>query len=234
MLGDGLALAAEAKPDAIVDVATLTGACIVALGDRTAGVMSNNEQLRGQVVDAAEAAGELVWPLPIPEEMTEKVKSSKLADLRQHNPKAAGGALFAAEFLHAFVGDVPWAHLDIAGPAFNEEGPYGYVPCRRNRLRRPHAGPAGARPRRASAGPGRGRRPRRRPTGRGRRRCGPDAPSRGPTRTSACRSAPVASAGGVGNAAAVANAWMASRSRAERPGTAVRTEPPTPACWRTA
>ena len=128
VLADGLALAAEAKPDAIVDVATLTGACIVALGERTAGVMSNNEELQGQVVDAAKAAGELVWPLPIPEEMTEKVKSSKVADLRQHNPKAAGGALFAAEFLHAFVGDASWAHIDIAGPAFNEEGPYGYVP----------------------------------------------------------------------------------------------------------
>jgi leucyl aminopeptidase len=128
VLGDGLALAVEAKPDAIVDVATLTGACIVALGDRTAGVMSNNEPLQSEVVDAAKTAGELVWPLPIPEEMKEKVKSSKVADLRQHNPKAAGGALFAAEFLHAFVGDVPWAHLDIAGPAYNEEGPYGYVP----------------------------------------------------------------------------------------------------------
>jgi leucyl aminopeptidase len=127
VLGDGLALAAEAKPDAIVDVATLTGACIVALGDRTAGVMSNDEPLRQQVVDAATAAGELVWPLPIPEEMKEKVTSSKVADLRQHNPKPPGGALFAAEFLRAFVGDLPWAHLDIAGPAFNEEGPYGYV-----------------------------------------------------------------------------------------------------------
>jgi leucyl aminopeptidase len=129
VLGDGLALAAETKPDAIVDVATLTGACIVALGERTAGVMSNDEPLREQVVDAAKAAGELVWPLPIPEEMKEKVKSSKVADLRQHNPKPPGGALFAAEFLRAFVGDLPWAHVDIAGPAFNEEGPYGYVPA---------------------------------------------------------------------------------------------------------
>jgi leucyl aminopeptidase len=129
VLGDGLALAVEAKPDAIVDVATLTGACIVALGDRTAGVMSNNDELRIQVVDAAAAAGESVWPLPIPEEMTGKVKSSKVADLRQHNPKPAGGALFAAEFLRSFVAEVPWAHLDIAGPAFNEEGPYGYTPA---------------------------------------------------------------------------------------------------------
>jgi len=129
VLGDGLALAAEAKPNAIVDVATLTGACIVALGDRTAGVMANNDKVRQDVVDAAESAGESVWPLPLPEEMAGKVKSSKIADLRQHNPKPAGGALFAAEFLRSFVGEVPWAHLDIAGPAYNEEGPYNYVPA---------------------------------------------------------------------------------------------------------
>lgn len=129
VLGDGLTLAVEAKPDAIVDLATLTGACIVALGDRTAGVMSNNDDFRSRVLDAAGTAGESLWPLPITEEMSAKVKSSKVADLRQHNPKAAGGALFAAEFLHAFVGDLPWAHLDIAGPAFNEEGPYGYTPA---------------------------------------------------------------------------------------------------------
>jgi leucyl aminopeptidase len=128
VLGDGLTLAAEAKPDAIIDVATLTGACIVALGDRTAGVMSNNDDLRTQVVDAAAAAGESVWPLPITEEMKGKVTSSKVADLRQHNPKPAGGALFAAAFLRSFVGESQWAHLDIAGPAFNEDSPYAYVP----------------------------------------------------------------------------------------------------------
>jgi leucyl aminopeptidase len=129
VLADGLALAAETKPDAIVDVATLTGACIVALGDRTAGVMANNDKVRQDVLDAAQSAGELMWPLPLPEEMAGKVKSSKIADLRQHNPKPAGGALFAGEFLRSFVGDVPWAHLDIAGPAYNEEGPYNYVPA---------------------------------------------------------------------------------------------------------
>ncbi|MFL6089840.1 MAG: leucyl aminopeptidase [Aeromicrobium sp.] len=128
VLGDGLALAAEVKPDAIVDVATLTGACIVALGERTAGVMSNNDDLRAKVVAAADAAGESVWPLPITQEMAGKVTSSKIADLRQHNPKPAGGALFAAAFLRSFVGNAPWAHLDIAGPAFNEDGPYGYTP----------------------------------------------------------------------------------------------------------
>ena len=69
-----------------------------------------------------------MWPLPIPEEMKEKVTSSHVADLRQHNPKSAGGALFAAAFLREFVGDTSWAHLDIAGPAFNDEGPCGYTP----------------------------------------------------------------------------------------------------------
>jgi leucyl aminopeptidase len=128
VLADGLALAAALKPTAIVDVATLTGACIVALGDRTAGLMSNDDSVRRAVLDAATEAGELIWALPLPEEMAGKVKSSKIADLRQHNPKPAGGALFAGEFLRAFVNDVPWAHLDIAGPAHNEEGPYGYVP----------------------------------------------------------------------------------------------------------
>jgi len=129
VLADGLALAAATKPTAIVDVATLTGACIVALGDRTAGLMSNDDKVRQAVLVAADESGESIWALPLPEEMAGKVKSSKIADLRQHNPKPAGGALFAGEFLRAFVNDVPWAHLDIAGPAYNEEGPYGYLPA---------------------------------------------------------------------------------------------------------
>jgi leucyl aminopeptidase len=127
VLGDGLALAAEAKPAAIVDAATLTGACIVALGDRTAGLMANDDKLQGQVLDAATVSGEQIWPLPIPDEIAEKVTSSKVADLRQHNPKPAGGALFAAAFLRKFVGTTPWAHIDLAGPAFNEDSPYGHT-----------------------------------------------------------------------------------------------------------
>jgi leucyl aminopeptidase len=101
----------------------------VALGDRTAGLMSNDDTIRQAVLDAAAEAGEAVWALPLAEEMVARVKSSKVADLRQHTPKPAGGALFAAEFLRAFVNEVPWAHLDIAGPAFNEEGPYDYQPA---------------------------------------------------------------------------------------------------------
>ncbi len=128
VLGDGLALAAEAKPDHIVDVATLTGACVVALGERTSGVLGNDYDFGKRVLANAKAAGESMWPLPIAEEMKDLVTSSKIADLRQHNPKAYGGTLFAAAFLREFVGDVPWAHLDIAGPSFNEGSPFDYTP----------------------------------------------------------------------------------------------------------
>ncbi len=129
VLADGLVKASEDEPDVIVDVATLTGACIVALGARVAGVMSNDEALLREIPEVAQRAGEGVWPLPIPEEMNEKVKASKIADLSQHNTERAGGALFAAAFLREFVGaGIPWAHLDIAGPAFHEGEPFGYTP----------------------------------------------------------------------------------------------------------
>ncbi len=126
VLGDGLTLATETKADLVLDLATLTGACLVALGERTAGVMGNDDDLRDQVVGAAGNAGESVWPLPITEEMKGIVTSSTVADLRQINPKPYGGTLFAAAFLREFVGDLPWAHLDIAGPAFTD-GTRGYT-----------------------------------------------------------------------------------------------------------
>jgi leucyl aminopeptidase len=129
VLADGLTTAAAQKPDLIVDVATLTGACVVALGDRITGVFSNDEQTHADVPRIADEAGELMWPLPIPEEMHEKVRTTKIADLSQHNPDKWGGALYAAAFLREFVPDAtPWVHLDIAGPAFNEGGPFGYTP----------------------------------------------------------------------------------------------------------
>ncbi|MGI9084468.1 MAG: leucyl aminopeptidase [Aeromicrobium sp.] len=128
VLGDGLALAAEAKPDHIVDVATLTGACVVALGDLTAGILGNDEDFRDLVFTASKTSGEPMWPLPITEEMKEKVTSSNVADLRQHNPKPSGGALFAAAFLREFVDGTSWAHLDIAGPSFNDGSARGYTP----------------------------------------------------------------------------------------------------------
>ncbi|MCW2770931.1 MAG: Leucyl aminopeptidase [Aeromicrobium sp.] len=128
VLADGLALAAETKPDHIVDIATLTGACMVALGQHTAGVLGNDEGLSDTVLAASRAAGESMWPLPITEEMKGIVTSSSIADLRQHNPKSYGGTLFAASFLREFVGDIPWAHLDIAGPSFNEGSAFDYTP----------------------------------------------------------------------------------------------------------
>ncbi len=128
VLADGLALAAEEKPDVVVDVATLTGACVTALGERVAGLMSRDDATVDRVLDAAETAGELFWQLPIPEETRGKLDSA-VADLKSSADRA-GGALTAAAFLADFVPEtVPWAHLDIAGPAFNEHAPYDYVPA---------------------------------------------------------------------------------------------------------
>jgi leucyl aminopeptidase len=129
VLADGLALAAEAGPDHIVDVATLTGACMVALGQHTTGVLGNDEAFGERVLAASKSAGEPMWPLPIAEEMKGAVTSSSIADLRQHNPKPYGGTLFAAAFLREFVGDIPWAHLDIAGPSFNEGSAVDHTPA---------------------------------------------------------------------------------------------------------
>ena len=128
VLADGLALAVEKKPDHVIDVATLTGACIVALGENTAGILGNDDDFRDLVFAASKTSGETMWPLPITEEMKEKVNSSNVADLRQHNPKPVGGTLFAAAFLREFVADTSWAHLDIAGPAFNEGSARDYTP----------------------------------------------------------------------------------------------------------
>jgi leucyl aminopeptidase len=129
VLADGLILASQDQPDLIVDVATLTGACVVGLGERTSGVMSNDPDLLREIPDIADSAGEPTWPLPITSELADKVKSSKVADLAQHNPKPVGGALFAAAFLREFVGDgISWAHLDIAGPSYNDGERYGYTP----------------------------------------------------------------------------------------------------------
>ncbi len=116
ILADGLSLAAEQKPDAIIDLATLTGACMVALGDKIAGVMANDDALRTRVEDAAKAAGELVWPLPLPKEYR-KLLDSEIADMKNISGGGYGGALTAGLFLEEFVNGVPWAHLDIAGPA---------------------------------------------------------------------------------------------------------------------
>jgi leucyl aminopeptidase len=120
VLADGLSLAVEAGVDAIVDLATLTGACMVALGRTIAGLMGNHDGWVEQVGDAADRAGEKVWPLPLPDEYRKKI-DSEVADIKNTGGDRYGGALTAGLFLKEFVGDVPWAHLDIAGPARSEE-----------------------------------------------------------------------------------------------------------------
>jgi leucyl aminopeptidase len=127
VLADAMGRAGEDKPDVLVDAATLTGACVVALGERTAGVMGNDDDLIGQLLDAAEVAGESFWQLPIPKEVRPKL-DSKVADLRSTTGERYGGAVAAAAFLREFVPDgISWVHLDIAGPAFHSGEPYGYV-----------------------------------------------------------------------------------------------------------
>jgi leucyl aminopeptidase len=127
VMADALARANEDHPDLVIDVATLTGACVVALGERTAGLMATDDATADLVLDAAETAGEDFWQLPIPREIRSKL-DSKVADLRSVGHDRWAGALVAAAFLREFVADgTPWAHLDIAGPAFFDGKPYGYV-----------------------------------------------------------------------------------------------------------
>ncbi|MGO4258923.1 leucyl aminopeptidase [Marmoricola sp. RAF53] len=128
ILADALTMAAREDHDVIVNVATLTGPCVVALGDRVAGLFGDDETV-ADVQRAAESSGELFWHLPIPDEQRDAVRTeSKVADLLQHNWVRWGSALYAAAFLEVFVEGRPWAHFDIAGPAWNGGGPWGHVP----------------------------------------------------------------------------------------------------------
>jgi leucyl aminopeptidase len=135
VLADGIAAASEEGPDAIIDVATLTGSARVALGERYVPVMGDDDMVRA-VVDAGAAVGEVFWPMPMPPELRSTLDSdvADLANARMGS--TAGGMLIAAHFLKAFVGSVgdgdakrsiPWAHLDIAGVANNPGAPYGGV-----------------------------------------------------------------------------------------------------------
>jgi leucyl aminopeptidase len=127
VLADALWAASQEKPDAIVDVATLTGAMVLALGNRTFGVMANDDAFRSAVVEAAEEVGEASWPMPLPDHLR-KGMDSPTADIANMGERMGGG-LVAGIFLREFVGEgITWAHLDIAGPAFNEGGPFGYTP----------------------------------------------------------------------------------------------------------
>jgi leucyl aminopeptidase len=128
VLADAIARSAADSPDLVVDVATLTGAQLVALGRRTAGVMANDDAVRDGIAAAARRAGEPFWPMPLPEELRDGLDSD-VADLANITSDRSGGMLVGGLFLREFVpAGTRWAHLDIAGPAFNEEKAYGYTP----------------------------------------------------------------------------------------------------------
>ena len=128
VLADALARSAEDAPDVVVDVATLTGAQLVALGTRISAVMANDDSLRDAVVAAAARAGEAMWPMPLPPELRKGLDSA-VADLANVAPDRNGGMLVAGLFLREFVpAGARWAHLDIAGPSFNDGQPHGYTP----------------------------------------------------------------------------------------------------------
>ncbi|MHA7221123.1 leucyl aminopeptidase [Arthrobacter sp. RHLT1-20] len=129
VMADGIVAASQEFPDAIIDVATLTGAQLIALGDRTAGIMGS-DAVTAPLKAAADRAGELVWPMPLPEELRPSL-DSQVADIANIGERH-GGMMTAAVFLREFVGkgkdgeQIPWAHIDIAGPSFNNGSPYGY------------------------------------------------------------------------------------------------------------
>jgi leucyl aminopeptidase len=119
VLADALSYARRYEPSAVIDCATLTGACVVALGAHASGLMGNDEDLVAEVQAAGEATGEKAWPLPLFDEYTEQIKGDT-ADIKNSGGRG-GGALTAGAFLKEFV-DFPWAHLDIAGTAYGKKG----------------------------------------------------------------------------------------------------------------
>ena len=128
VLADALARSAADHPDLVVDVATLTGAQLVALGTRISGVMASDAATADGVVDAARRAGEQAWAMPLPEELRKGLDST-VADIANVSGDRNGGMLVAGLFLREFAPDgVRWAHVDIAGPAYNEGEPWGYTP----------------------------------------------------------------------------------------------------------
>ena len=128
VLADALARSADDSPDLIIDIATLTGAQLVALGPRVAGVMANDDALAAGVAAASDRSGEAAWAMPLPGELRKGLDSS-VADLANVSGDRSGGMLVAGLFLREFVPDgVPWAHIDIAGPSFNESDAFGYTP----------------------------------------------------------------------------------------------------------
>jgi leucyl aminopeptidase len=128
VLGDALVKAQENKDlDGIVDVATLTGAQVVALGTRTSAIMTNNQEFSDHFFAITKEVGEAFWPMPLPVELRASL-DSPVADMANIGERM-GGMMVAGLFLKEFIApELPWLHLDIAGPAYNEGDPYGYTP----------------------------------------------------------------------------------------------------------
>ena len=120
VLADVLDVVRGLNPKHIIDAATLTGACVVALGNDVAGLFTNNQEWCDKVAAAARAVGEQVWQLPMYAEFDEQIKG-EIADIKNVGDGRWGGAITAAKFLERFVGGIPWIHIDIAGPAFAEK-----------------------------------------------------------------------------------------------------------------
>ena len=127
-LADTLHYACELKPDVVIDMATLTGSAVAALGEEVAAIMGTNAKLITRLRDAAAEAGERIWELPLVDLYAEDIKS-EVADVRNITRSRYAGAITAGLFLKEFVNaDIPWAHIDIAGPAFAERERIAYVP----------------------------------------------------------------------------------------------------------
>jgi leucyl aminopeptidase len=119
ILADGLAYALRHEPAQIIDLATLTGAVIVALGNAASGLLSNNDGLAAEIILAGEQSGERVWRLPLWDEYRELLKS-EVADLSNMGSRPGAGTIVGGAFLEKFVGETPWVHLDIAGTAYSD------------------------------------------------------------------------------------------------------------------
>ena len=127
ILADAIVRACEDGPDYLIETSTLTGAQTVALGARTPGVMGS-EEFRNRVAEVSQGVGENAWPMPLPEELKDDLKST-VADLANVSGSRYAGMLVAGTYLREFVADgVQWAHIDIAAPAYNSGGPWGYTP----------------------------------------------------------------------------------------------------------
>lgn len=120
VLADALTVASEAKPKRIIDLATLTGACVVALGENVAGLMTNDQAWCDEIATSARGVGEPVWQLPMYDEFDDQIKSN-VADIKNTGEGRWGGAMTAAKLLERFVDGISWTHIDIAGPAFAEK-----------------------------------------------------------------------------------------------------------------